>query len=204
MSRRLLVVNVVLGLLSVVLAAGIVRTLLVNRPLPPPSPPRATSAPASVAAAETGEAELSAYAVIATRNLFSPARGETATVAVPVVKPILHGVVIDGAKSRAFLEDPTTKRVAGYSVGDTVGAGRIQHITDDRVVIARPEGLFEVMLRDPSKPKAAPTPAAGPAQSEATPTATAVRTQTGPGSPAAPPSPPQVRRRFPAPSATGQ
>jgi len=103
--------------------------------------------------------------VIPARNLFNPGRSETATApAVAVAKPILHGVVITGAKSRAFLEDPAAKRVAGYSVGDTVGGGRIQKIADDRVVIARPEGLLEVLLKDPTKPRPAPTASSAPAQ----------------------------------------
>ena len=165
MSRRLLVLNVGLGIVSVALAVGIARTLLVKRPVPGPAAPRAASAPAPPAAAETADAGPAAYAVIAVRNLFSPARSETAAApSVAVAKPILHGVVIDGAKRRAFLEHPSATRVAGYSVGDTVGGGKIEKISDDRVVIARPEGLVEVLLQDPSKPRAAPTVAAGPSQ----------------------------------------
>jgi len=161
MPRRLIVLNVVLGLASVTFTVGIVRTLLVKRPIPPPptvrtvapAPPRPAAAPAP----ENPEGD----AIIA-QNLFNPARSEKATVAVAVVKPILHGIVIEGTKSRAFLEDPAVKRVGGYSVGDTVSGGTLQKIADDRVVIARPEGLVEVMLQDPSKPKPPPVAAAGP------------------------------------------
>ena len=161
MSRRLLIVNVLLGIVSVALATGVVRTLVVKRPLPVPAAARATSTPPPAAASTSADPGLSSYAVIASRNLFNPARSETlATAAAPVSKPILHGVVVDGAKSRAFLEDPAVKRVAGYSVGDTISGGRIQRITDDRVVIARPEGPLEVLLQDPSKPRPAPTSAA--------------------------------------------
>ena len=161
MPRRLIVLNVVLGLASVTFTVGIVRTLLVKRPIPPPptvrtvapAPPRPAAAPAP----ENPEGD----AIIA-QNLFNPARSEKATVAVAVVKPILHGIVIEGTKSRAFLEDPTMKRVGGYSVGDTVSGGTLQKIADDRVVIARPEGLVEVLLQDPSKPKPPPVAVAGP------------------------------------------
>jgi hypothetical protein len=160
MSRRLLVVNVLLGIVSIALATGIVRILVVKRPLPVPAAARATSTPPP-AASTSADPGLSSYAVIASRNLFNPARSETlATAAAPAIKPILHGVVVDGAKSRAFLEDPAVKRVAGYSVGDTIGGGRIARIGDDRVVIARPEGPLEVLLQDPSKPRPAPTSAA--------------------------------------------
>lgn len=130
---------------------------------------------------------------IAARNLFNPGRSETATAAAPVGKPILHGVVIDGAKSRAFLEEPPAKRVSGYSVGDTIGGGRIQQISDDRIVIARPEGLLEVLLQDPSKPRATPASAAPGQQPPAAAVAPA------PSSPPTPPAStlPQFRRRVP-------
>jgi hypothetical protein len=109
-----------------------------------------------------------------------------------------------GAKSRAFLEDPVLKRVTGYSVGDKVGGGTIQKIADDRVVIARPGGLLEVLLQDPSKPRPTPTSPTAPAQAAP---AQAGPAQTGPmplGPPQVvlppnqvPPALPQVRRRIP-------
>ena len=166
MPRRLVVLNAVLAILCVVFAVGIVRTLLVKHPVPPPGPAaqRAAAAPQPPATTKAGDPGLDAFAVIAAQNLFNPGRSETAAAAaVSVAKPILHGVVIHGAQSRAYLEDPTAKRVAGYSVGDTIGGGKIQKIADDRVVIARPEGLIEVLLQDPSKPRPAPTATAVPA-----------------------------------------
>ena len=162
MPRRLLVLNAVLAILCVVFAVGIVRTLLVKHPVPAPAPAAQQAAAASqpTATTEAGNPGLVAFAVIAARNLFNPGRSETVAAAVSMAKPILHGVVIRGAQSRAYLEDPTAKRVAGYSVGDTMGGGKIQKIADDRVVIARPEGLIEVLLQDPSKPRPAPVAAA--------------------------------------------
>ena len=184
MSRRLLIVNVLLGIVSVALATGIVRTLVVKRSLPLPAAARVASAPPPAAAPTKADPGVSSYAVIASRNLFNPARSETlGTAAGPVSKPILHGVVLDGAKSRAFLEDPGAKRVAGYSVGDTISGGRIQRITDDRVVIARPEGLLEVLLQDPGKPRPAPTSGAPGSPTQPSP-------QIAPGAPA--PQAPQV------------
>ncbi|MBI1725858.1 MAG: hypothetical protein HYR50_01165 [Candidatus Rokubacteria bacterium] len=188
MSRRLLVINVALGIVSVVLAVGVFRTLLAKRPLPPPPAPRAVSAPAPAAPAAVGDPGPGTYGVIAARTLFNPSRSETAAVAVavaaPVAKPILLGVVIDGAKRRAFLVDPALKRVAGYSVGDTVGGGTIQKIADDRVVIVRPEGPLDILLQDPAKPRAAPTAAAAPVHVGSPPTQV-------------PPAVPQVRRGIP-------
>ena len=170
MPRGLVVLNAVLAILCVVFAVGIVRTLLVKHPVPAPRPAaqRAAAASQPTATTEAGAPGLDALAVIAAQNLFNPGRSETAVAAaVSVAKPILHGVVIHGAQSRAYLEDPAAKRVAGYSVGDTVGGGKIQKIADDRVVIARPEGLIEVLLQDPSKPRPAPTATAVPAGSAA-------------------------------------
>jgi hypothetical protein len=161
MPQRLLVLNVMLGLVSLAFAVGIVRTLVVKHPLPSAVAPRPLTAPAPPAVPAAADPGPDTYAVIAAQNLFNPARSETATAAaVAVVKPILHGVVIQAGASRAFLEDPTAKRVSGYSVGDTIGGGKIQKIADDRVLIARPEGMVEVLLQDPSKPR--PAPSAGP------------------------------------------
>lgn len=158
MRRRLLALNVTLAILSLVFAGSIVRTVLAKRPLPPLPVPKTSPVAAPRPTVETVDPGSVAYAAIAARNLFNPGRSETATAgtAAPVMKPVLHGVVIDGAKSRAFLEDPAIKRIAGYSVGDTVGGGTIEKIAGDRVVIARPEGPVEVLLQDPSKPKVAP------------------------------------------------
>jgi hypothetical protein len=104
--------------------------------------------------------------VVAERNLFSPTRNEAPaeTPKVPTVaqtppappapKPRLYGVVIgpDGG-SRAYLEDPRTRKVFGYAVGDSVADSRLEQIRNDRVVLRRGSEVFEVMLRDPSKPK---------------------------------------------------
>ena len=198
-SRRLLVANVVLGIVSVALAAGIVRTFIVKRPLPAPAAPRAATAPPAAAASIPADPGLTGYAVIAARNLFNPGRSETAVAVAQVSKPILHGVVINGAKSRAFLEEPPVKRVSGYSVGDTISGGRIQQITDDKVVIARPEGLLEVLLQDPSKPRPAPVSAAPGQQAQPgaqpPPAAVPPGLQGVQGPPATPPQP--VRRTPP-------
>ncbi len=161
MSRRLLAINVILGLFCLAFTIGIVRSLFVKHPLPIAAAARAAVArgPAVISAPSATGPET--YASITTQNLFDPSRSETGTAAaVAVVKPILHGIVIESSKSRAFLEDPLVKRVAGYAVGDPIAGGTLQKITDDRVVIARPEGLVEVLLQDPAKPR--PAPAAPP------------------------------------------
>jgi hypothetical protein len=201
-SRRLLALNVVLAIVSIALILGIARTLIVRRVLPTPTVPRTATVPAPVLATENADPGLSGYAVIAARNLFNPARSETAVATAPVAKPILHGVVIDGAKSRAFLEDPAAKRLAGYSAGDMIGDGRIQRISDDRVVIARPEGLLEVLLRDPSKPRATAVNAA-PTQQVPTGAPTPPPEVPSQGAPSARVRSRQSSALLPAPSASG-
>src|SRR4029450_9465459 len=101
-------------------------------------------------------------------------------------KPLLHGVVMDGQRSRAYLEDPNVKRIYGYAVGDAVAGGRVQSINGDRVIIARPDGRMEVLLQDPDKPKPEPTTPAGP-PSPARHTAVRARP---PAQPPGAPSPP--------------
>lgn len=163
--------NAVLAIVSVAFAIGIVRTLLIKQSGPPPAPRQTSAAPQPAKVAEAADPGPEAHAVIVAQNLFNPARSETATAVVAVAKPVLHGVVIDGAKSRAFLEDPTVKRVGGYSVGDTVSGGKIQKIADDRIVIVRPEGVMEVLLQDPSKPRPVPAITAGASPAEPAQTA---------------------------------
>jgi hypothetical protein len=184
-SRRFLALNVFLGLLGGLCAAGLTRELLTPLPLPPP--PLRAAAPAAVSVpTPTRAASAGGYGLVASRNLFSPSRSEAP--AGPVVaagpKPLLHGVVMDGPTSRAYLEDPTVKRTFGYAVGDAVSGGRVQSISQDRVVIARPDGLVEVLLQDSAKPTLA-IPAA----------AAAVTTP-----PAATPAPAIPASRAPAPA----
>jgi len=166
-SRRFLVLNVLLGALGCLFAAGLIRELGAGRTLPSNPAPRAgQSAPEAGATAAGEPVPIGAYQTIAIKNLFSPARSETlATVAAPGPKPVLHGVMLDGPKSRAYLEEPPARRVFGYAVGDTIAGGRLDSIGPDRVVITRPEGPVEVLLHDPSKPRpVAPAAASPPGQ----------------------------------------
>lgn len=194
MSRRLLLMNIALGVVGSMFVVALIREVIAARPLPPPPALRASQpAPASLPAPAGQPAAISAFGVIATKNLFSPARAEV-TLTAPAAagpKPVLHGVMIDGDKSRAYLEDPVAKRVFGYAVGDPIGGGRLQAIHPDRVVIVRPEGTVEVLLQDPSKPR--PTaPAGSPGVSPTPVTAPAPGVLPAvPGAPAAvvPPAP---------------
>jgi hypothetical protein len=105
------------------------------------------------------------YAVVASRNLFSPTRSDApaatsqSRAAVNVPKPTLHGIVLRDGTPIAYLEDPSTKRVAGYRLGDAVAGGTLKAINADHVVLTRPEGQVDVRLRDPAKPRPAPVAA---------------------------------------------
>jgi len=168
MPRRLLAVNVVLASVSLLCAGFIVKQLTGSRA---PAVSRARP-PAATPAAPTPNADsprlpAQAYSVIATRNLFSPTRTEMPGAGlaggppINIVKPNLHGVVLRDGAPIAYLEDPLTKRIAGYRIGDQIAGGTVQTISADAVVIARPDGAVDVRLRDPSKPRPPAPPAAG-------------------------------------------
>jgi len=193
-SRRLLALNILVGALACLFAVGLIRELITTRPVP--APPAARPASPTPVSAPPPSQGTQAYGGIATKDLFHPSRSEA--LAGPVVatgsKPLLHGLVMDGPKSRAYLEDPVAKRTFGYAVGDTIGSGRVQSISQDRVVIAGPDGPTEVLLQDPSKPRpvAAPGPAGATGQVPPTAaTAPIAPARPGAGAPApAPQGPP--------------
>jgi hypothetical protein len=167
-SKQVLAVNAILAGLAVFCAVSLVRDLTHSRSLPAPPAPRRAAAlkPGDDPAASAIRGEtLGAYNVIVAKHLFNPSRSEggpvaSAPAAPAAPKPMLMGVVVDGGQSRAYLEDPASKRVLSYQVGDTVSGGRIEQITSEKVLIVRPEGPVEVMLRDPLKPKPAAAPSA--------------------------------------------
>ena len=163
MSRPLLVLNVALVALALAAAAFVVREMTESMPKPTPVRARAgvqPRGPSPAAEPPAARPSASAYGVVASRNLFSPTRTEvaatTATRAVATLpKPLLYGVVLRDGTPIAYLEDPLTKRVAGYRLGDAVAGGTVQAIEADRVVLTRPEGPVDVRLRDPGKPRPA-------------------------------------------------
>jgi len=168
MPRRLIAVNVVLAGVSALCIALILKELVTAHPSGAPRGRQPVASPAEPAAAAEARLPAQAYNVIATRNLFSPTRSEMPGTGVaggtPAlnVKPSLHGVVLRDGSPIAYMEDPLTKRIAGYRIGDPIAGGTVQTISADAVVIARPDGMVDVRLRDPSKPRPA-SPAAQPA-----------------------------------------
>jgi hypothetical protein len=169
MPRKLVALNLVLAAVAALLVVYIARQFVAPMPLPVGG--RRAPAAATAAASDTPRPPASAYSVVAARNLFSPTRTESPTsttiAGVPLVKPNLFGVVVREGGSIAYLEDPSTKRVAGYRVGDKIVGGTVQTIKADGITIDRPEGALDVRLRDPGKPR--PTPAAAAPQPGAAP-----------------------------------
>jgi len=135
---------------------------------------RSASRPTVAVPAVTAKRSLPAgdYDIVVSRNLFNPTRTETgaataaATASAPgAPRPTLYGVVLSDDAPIAYLEDPATRRVAGYRTGDAFAGGTVGLITADHVVLVRPEGRVEVHLNDPSKPRppaSQPPPARGP------------------------------------------
>ena len=158
MPRRLIVLNLALGLVALVAVAYVVRELRAPAPTPRAARrPAPTAAPAVAAAPADERTPPGAYGVVVARNLFSPTRSETpappAGVQPPVAKPNIYGILLSDANPVAYLEDPVTKRVAGYRLGDNVAGGTLKQIAADYVVLNRPDGDINVRLRDASKPR---------------------------------------------------
>jgi len=172
MPNRLLVVNVVLAGISL-LCVGLIVKQLVSAPPTVAARSRPPGAgPAAPPSAQPQHLPAQAYSMVASRNLFSPTRSETPGTGLAggstsnIVKPNLHGVVLREGAPIAYLEDPLTKRIAGYRIGDPIAGGTVQTISADAVMIARPDGMVDVRLRDPAKPR---PPAPGPAGQQPAP-----------------------------------
>lgn len=169
MSRRsLLFLDLILAVVAGALAFRLYQTWTTPLSLPSAKPAPPASRPAEVAPeAPPVRPAFETYAVVASRNLFSPDRSEApptppaqAKATAPAApRPYLHGVVVRLEGALAYLEDPRTRKVYAYKVGDLVADGRLVEILEDRVVITRAGERLEVLLRDPAKPKAAPTAA---------------------------------------------
>ena len=167
MFRRLPLVIVLLVALALAFAGLIARelTTLPRAPVTRPQPAASVAATPATAPTAPGSNTAPNYTVVASRNLFSPTRSE-APVAPPtppppppvLPKPNLFGVILIEGTPVAYLEDPVSRRVARYRVGDSVAGGTVKAIESDTVMLLRPEGQVTVRLHDPTRPRAA-TPA---------------------------------------------
>ena len=170
--RLLLVVDGLLVVAAILLAIRLYETWSARPPAAPleATPPAASDPPSAPQATPTPP-PLTAYAVVAERNLFSatrteappepprPAPGTGTPAAPPAPRPRLHGIVLlPEGRGRAYLEDVQRRRVHAYSVGDLVGDARLEQIKTDRVVLRRGGETFEVLLYDPAKPRQSAAP----------------------------------------------
>jgi hypothetical protein len=155
MPAPLLALNLFWAGLSVFFVITIVQTGLA----PDVTPSRSGRAVAVAASdkpdvAARGAPLRGAYDMIATRNLFDPNRSDVKDLGAvvetlpPAATLLLHGVVISEDTRQAYLEDPATKRIVGYKIGDKLAGGQVQQIESDRVVIMRAGGPIEVRLHD--------------------------------------------------------
>lgn len=182
MSKRLPLVIVLLIATCLVFGALIAKEMTTPQSLPgarpqaaaKPAPADPAASPASQTTPAAPATPAGAYQVIATRNLFSPTRTEAppppppsaAAPPIPVnlpPKPHLYGVVLQDGTPIAYLEDPTTKRVARYRVGDVVAGGTLKTINSDNVVLTRADGQISVRLHDPTRPRTGAPAGAGQA-----------------------------------------
>ena len=67
---------------------------------------------------------------------------------------------VDGPSSVAYREDVVTKRTAGYRIGDKIEGATIETINRNKVVIRGSNGLINLSMRDPSRPRRAASEAA--------------------------------------------
>ena len=162
MSKRLPLLTVLLVGVALAFAGLIARELTTVPRVAGPRPQPAASVAAATPAAPAAPGAAANYTVVASRNLFSPTRSEapvTPPTPVPVApvlpKPNLLGVVFTEGMPVAYLEDPVSKRVARYRVGDSVAGGTVRAIESDTVMLLRPEGQVTVRLHDPARPRPA-------------------------------------------------
>jgi len=208
MSRPLPLITVLLVALALTFA-GLVAKELTTVPRAPASRPQpAASVAATAAPAASGPVAPPNYTVVATRNLFSPTRSEappapppSAAPPAPVLpKPNLFGVVLIEGTPVAYLEDPVSKRVARYRVGDAVAGGTVKSIESDTVQLLRPEGQVTVRLHDPTRPRTGGAPAAA---AHATPVTPGMTPGLTPGIPMPVPGNPIPLGGIPQPGAPG-
>src|SRR3989304_4392989 len=125
MSKRLLLLNVLLVSGAAVFSVQLVRTFLA---VPPPPPTR--GAPK--------------------KPLYTPSRPEAGTASVaPTSKPFLYGIVLKDGAPAAFLEDPVTKKVTSYKVGDSLAGGQRERIQAGRGGGPPGAGTVRGRLREP-------------------------------------------------------
>jgi hypothetical protein len=164
------VLNALLVAASFALAAALVSVLVSPRHLPvwaPRTPSTGASARGVAAVPPVGDASFETYGIVLDRPLFNPTRSSAKAVAIPAGAPppplpVLHGVLLDGARSLAYLEDVGTRRILSYEVGDEIAGGQVESIAKDRVRIRRAGESVRIMLNHPGRGPIGQVPRATP------------------------------------------
>jgi type II secretory pathway component PulC len=157
MSRPLLALNLFLAGLSVFLSIRIGHALFAPdvQWTSPITRPLAAADPHDHAVRTSRSSGV--YDVIATKSLFDPNRAQptSSEAMAPIPSPAptlaLYGVAISDDTRVAFVQDLVTKQIFGYRTGDKLAGGQVERIEPDRVVIMRPDGPIEVLLRRPKE-----------------------------------------------------
>src|SRR2546427_4465764 len=160
MSAPLLALNLFMSGLSVFFSITIVHTPSAPDSRTPSRTGRAFEVTASHRhdVAAPGSPIRGAYEVIATRNLFDPNRSDAKNVAAivetlpPAAALALYGVVISEDTRLAYLENPATKRIAGYKIGDRLAGGEGEGERAGARGIIRRGSPIQVRFHHPNKP----------------------------------------------------
>lgn len=94
-----------------------------------------------------------------------PAVAPPRTGATRAGRPVLYGIVLRGDASVAYMEDPRTRRVTGFKLGDAVGGAVVEAIEERHVTLRTPSGAVDLRVDDPKPGPAAPRIQIGPGAS---------------------------------------
>jgi hypothetical protein len=174
MGRPLRLLNLTLGVVAVLIAAGLAKTWVA------PSVPVLSSFPAPKSSPEAGplafvstpRPPLAQFEVLLEKNPFKqppplpPQRGVPPKPAPPPPPlPTLVGTILVDDERRAVLSDKGKAEI--YSIGQEAAGGTLTAITEDRVLFKRGDATSELTLRAPiqsgqAAPPPSPSPAEGP------------------------------------------
>jgi hypothetical protein len=168
-SRPLAAVNVMLAVIALFCVISMMTPLTTPLLMPAATTPRDALLRTAVRESTQSdysprELQTASSQIIVARNLFSPTRTElsqetASSSPTPIIPSArLHGVVVDGQASIAYLEDLTTKRTAGYRLGDKIAGGTVETIDPSAVVVRGSNGPIRISLRDPSRPRRSASP----------------------------------------------
>jgi hypothetical protein len=172
MGRPLRLLNLTLGVVAVLIAAGLAKMwvapsvpVLSSASAPKPSPEAAT-----LAFVSTPRPPLAQFDVLLEKNPFKqpppppPQRGVPPRLAPPPAPlPTLVGTILVDDQRRAIVSDKGKAEI--YSIGQEVAGGTLTAIREDRVLFKRGDVTSELTLRAPIQPGQAappPPPAASP------------------------------------------